>query len=654
MPHAPPRWKDKALFTPGPLTTSPTVKQAMLRDLGSRDAEFIEIVREVREELLDIAQLTGRGYEAVLVQGSGTYGLEAVMGSTVPREGKLLVLVNGAYGRRLVQMAQALRIPVVALECAEDEVPDLELAERTLSTDAAVSHVAVVHGETTSGIVNPVEAIGELVARHGRTFLVDAMSSFGTIPLDAAAARIDFLVSSANKCIEGVPGLAFVLARREALLATEGRARSLSLDLHAQWRGLEADGQFRFTPPTHALLAFRQALRELRDEGGIAARGARYRANQRLLAEGMERLGFQAYLPRALQGPVITSFRYPVPGFDFQGFYRRLSERGYVIYPGKLTRAECFRLGNIGRLFPSDMADLLAAVREVVAEMQLELPSIAAPEPRARPPVADRLQAVIVDWAGTVVDFGSCAPVLAFLELFQRNGVSLSAEQVRGPMGTAKKRHLELLLADDAVAARWRERHGRDSDARDLDRLYEQFISVQTELLARHARLVPGTLQAMSEFRRRGLAVGSTTGYSAAMMEIVGAEARRQGFEPDVTVTPDGVPAGRPAPWMALEAARALGVHPVGAIVKIGDTAADVGEGRNAGMWTIAVAATGNEIGLAEEDFARLGAEERRRRVEMARARLAAAGSHYVVDGIGDVPPVLDEIDRRLARGETP
>jgi 2-aminoethylphosphonate-pyruvate transaminase len=649
-----PGWKDQALFTPGPLTTSITVKQAMLRDVGSRDPQFLEVVREIRDELVDLGRVAGRGYEAVLVQGSGTFALEAVVGSAVPEGGKLLVVVNGAYGRRLLQIAAALRIPVSAVGGPEDQLPDLDAVERALAEDPAFTHVAAVHSETSSGILNPVRALGEVVARHGRAFVVDAMSSFGAVPLDVASAGIDFLVSSANKCIEGVPGFAFVLARREALQRCEGRARSLALDLHGQWRGLEADGQFRFTPPTHALLAFRQALRELREEGGIAARGARYRENQQRLADGMARLGFEPYLPRAVQGPVITAFRYPTPAFDFQRFYRALSDRGYVIYPGKLTQADCFRIGTIGRLFRADVEGLLAAVSDASAELGLALPAARAARARSRPPVANRLRAVILDWAGTVVDFGCCAPALAFVETFQRNGVALSLDEARAPMGTAKRRHLELLLGDPTVGARWAERFGRAPGPSDVDRLYAEFVPIQTDLLARHAGLVPGTLDVVAELRRRGLGVGTTTGYSSAMMEIVTATAARQGFSPDVTVTPDGLPGGRPAPWMALEAARRMGVHPLAAIVKVGDTVADIEEGRNAGMWTIAVAATGNEVGLPEAELAALPAEERRARIGAARERLSAAGSHFAVDGIREVPAVLDQIDRRLGRGETP
>jgi 2-aminoethylphosphonate-pyruvate transaminase len=360
---------DKVLFTPGPLTTSRTVKQAMLRDVGSRDVDFIRVVREVRRALVELGG-GGSAFEAILMQGSGTFGVESVVSSVVPRSGKMLVVVNGAYGKRIARMAEVLQIERAVLTYAEDTLPDVSAIASALAGDRAITHVAMVHSETTTGLVNPIEGVGRAVRAAGRTFLVDAMSSFGAIPIDLEESCVDFLVSSANKCIEGVPGFSFVLARREALLASEGNARSLSLDLHAQWRGLEADGQFRFTPPTHAILAFHQALRELADEGGVAARGARYRECQRTLARGMAELGFEAYLRPELQGPIITTFRYPAhPRFDFEQFYERLSRRGFVIYPGKLTNADCFRIGTIGRLFPGDVTNLLSAIRDVMKDM---------------------------------------------------------------------------------------------------------------------------------------------------------------------------------------------------------------------------------------------------------------------------------------------
>ncbi len=366
-----PRRKDKSLFTPGPLTTSRSVKLALLRDLSSRDSEFIEIVRSIRGGLLELGG-AGDDYEAILVQGSGTFALEAVVSSTIPPSGKMLVIVNGAYGKRVAEMATVAKIDCEALTFAEDSLPDLDQIRSRLRTEEAVTHVAVVHCETSTGIVNPIREIGELVDELGRIYFVDAMSSFGAIPIDLAECKIDYLVSSANKCIEGIPGFAFVLARRDRLLETEGYARSLSLDLLAQWEGLEHDGQFRFTPPTHSLLAFHRALQELQEEGGIQGRAARYKRNYETLIEGMRQMGFREYLPEELQGYIITSVRYPThANFDFEEFYSRLGKKGFVIYPGKLSDTDCFRIGNIGRIFPSDVSNLLAAIRETLIEMDM-------------------------------------------------------------------------------------------------------------------------------------------------------------------------------------------------------------------------------------------------------------------------------------------
>lgn len=366
--------RDKLLFTPGPLTTSMTVKQAMLQDLGSRDIEFIDLVKDIRSRLLEIGGVGDGGYEAIIMQGSGTFTLEAVVSSSVPPDGKLLVIINGAYGRRIAQIAEIHNIRTTTLEFPENRVPDLAQVEKALETDAAITNVAVIHCETTTGLMNPVKEIGRIVQQSGARYFVDAMSSFGAVPIDLAEWGIDYLVSSANKCIEGVPGFGFALARREALLQTEGNARSLSLDLLSQWKGLDQNGQFRFTPPTHALLAFRQALLELEAEGGVAGRAARYRANYETLIAGMRALGFQEYLEPEDRGYIITSFRYPPhPNFDFDEFYKRLNDRGYVIYPGKVSQADCFRIGTIGRIFQSDVNDLLAALREVVPEMGMDL-----------------------------------------------------------------------------------------------------------------------------------------------------------------------------------------------------------------------------------------------------------------------------------------
>jgi len=360
---------DKLLFTPGPLTTSAPVKAAMLRDAGSRDRDFLQTVREIREALLALGGAAGE-YECVLMQGSGTFSIESVISSAIPREGKLLVLVNGAYGRRIANMARVHGIETETLEIPENRKISPQAVAERLAASRAITHIAVIHCETTTGIVNPVEAIGAVAQSAGAVYIVDAMSSFGAIPLDLAGAGIDFLISSANKCIEGVPGFGFVLARRGPLLEAKGRARTLSLDLHAQWAGLEADGQFRFTPPTHALLAFRQALRELEAEGGVAGRAGRYRANHAALMRGAAELGLEAYLSPENQSCIITTFRYPEhQGFRFEEFYERLSEAGFLIYPGKLTEAPCFRIGTIGRLSPPDVEALVAAMRRVLEEM---------------------------------------------------------------------------------------------------------------------------------------------------------------------------------------------------------------------------------------------------------------------------------------------
>lgn len=369
-----PDWKDKILFTPGPLTTSRTVKQAMLRDLGSRDFEFIEIVRDIRRRLLDVGNVSDKDYEAMPLQGSGTFGLEAVLASTVPPDGEILVAINGAYGRRIAKIASVLKIPVHTLVYAENTYPELPAIDAALQENERISHVAAVHCETTSGIINPIREIGELVRKRNVVYFVDAMSSFGAVPIDLAECCIDYLVSSANKCIEGVPGFCFVLARRDTLLSTEGYARSLSFDLLVQWKGLESNGQFRFTPPTHSLLAFHQALLELEQEGGVEGRAARYRENYETLVAGMRSIGFKEYVDPDKQGFIITSFMYPDhPNFSFEKFYAGLNERNYVIYPGKVSDADCFRIGNIGRIFPTDVQDLLNAVRETLAEMNVEL-----------------------------------------------------------------------------------------------------------------------------------------------------------------------------------------------------------------------------------------------------------------------------------------
>jgi 2-aminoethylphosphonate-pyruvate transaminase len=367
---------DPLLFTPGPLTTSATVKAAMQRDLGSRDSEFIELIARVRSRLLEVAGVsTESGYEAVLMQGSGTFALESVVSSVIPPDGRLLVLANGAYGERMLQIAERLKIAVAIQRWPENKSPDPKTVRQILAGESPPTHVAIVHLETTTGILNPIEEIAQIVRERGCRFIVDAMSSFGGVPIDLSALQADYLVSSANKCLESVPGFSYVLARREALESISGYARSVSLDLLAQWQGFERNGQFRFTPPTHALLALAQALEELAREGGVAGRARRYHANRTALLAGMRRLGFREYLAPALQSDIITSFRYPDdPAFDFEEFYRLLAAQGMVIYPGKVSHADCFRIGTIGQIFPDQVEALVAAIERVIGQLGIQMP----------------------------------------------------------------------------------------------------------------------------------------------------------------------------------------------------------------------------------------------------------------------------------------
>jgi 2-aminoethylphosphonate-pyruvate transaminase len=360
---------DEFLLTPGPLTTSLTVKQAMLRDWGSRDKQFIALNARIREQLVQIAGGEG-DYVCVPVQGSGTFAVEATLGTLLPRDGKLLVLVNGAYGERMMKIAKYMERSAIALTCAEDRTPDLASLETLLADDKAITHIAAVHCETTSGILNPIQEIADIVAKHGRSLIIDAMSAFGAIPLDVKTVTCDAVVASSNKCLEGVPGLGYAIIRRAALENCEGNAHSLALDLYDQWRGLEGNGQWRFTPPTHVLAAFDQAVAEFVEKGGVPARNGRYSENCRTLVDGMRGMGFETLLPDDLQAPIIVTFHMPAdPKFDFAAFYDKLAARGYVIYPGKLTVAPTFRIGCIGQMVKADLEAALAVIREVLGEM---------------------------------------------------------------------------------------------------------------------------------------------------------------------------------------------------------------------------------------------------------------------------------------------
>ncbi len=363
------RARDPWLLTPGPLTTSLSVKQAMLHDFGSRDHEFIAINARVRTKLVAMAG-GDADFVCVPMQGSGTFSIEAAVGSLLPPDGKALILINGAYGKRMARICDYYGRAYEVLEWPEDTPNDPDAVDAKLAANRYLTHVFGVHCETTSGILNPVERVGEVVARHGRRFIIDAMSAFGAIELDARQTAFDAVVASSNKCLEGVPGMGFVIVRREFLAASEGNSPSLSLDLYDQWKSMEANAQWRFTPPTHCIVAFDQAILEHEAEGGVAGRGARYRRNCEILVSGMRELGFETLLPDELQAPIIVTFHMPVdPAFDFKTFYDSLNAKGYVIYPGKLTVADSFRVGCIGRLGEKEMQGALKAIRLTLKEM---------------------------------------------------------------------------------------------------------------------------------------------------------------------------------------------------------------------------------------------------------------------------------------------
>jgi 2-aminoethylphosphonate-pyruvate transaminase len=362
------------LLTPGPLTTSRSVRQAMMSDYSTWDVDYNRIVTEVRDGIVALA--TRRSdYTCTLMQGSGTFAVEATIGSVLPRDGKLLVISNGAYGKRIAQMTQRLAIDMTELEHGETERPDLDRIRAALRQDPALTHVAMVHCETTTGMLNPAAEVGRLAHEHGKTYILDAMSSFGGVPMTMEDTEVDYLISSANKCVQGVPGFGFVVAARTEMESIRGRARSLSLDLYDQWQEMESKGgKWRYTSPTHTVCAFAQALRELHTEGGVAARHRRYQENQRLLVDGMEKMGFRTLIPRAWQSPIITSFHNPPdPSYRFTTFYDKLKARRFVIYPGKVSLADCFRIGTIGHVFPGDIDQLLVAIAGVLAEMGVRM-----------------------------------------------------------------------------------------------------------------------------------------------------------------------------------------------------------------------------------------------------------------------------------------
>lgn len=358
------------LLTPGPLTTSLRTKQAMLRDWGSWDADFNQITARVCERLLQIAQASGT-HVCVPLQGSGTFAVEAAIGTLVPRNGHVLVPQNGAYCQRIARICRVLGRKLTTIDYSENAQVRAEDIDAALAADPSISHVALVHCETSTGILNPLHEIAEVVARHGKGLIVDAMSSFGALEIDARRTPFDAVVAASGKCLEGPPGMGFVIVRREALQRAEGNSHSLAMDLYDQWSYMQKTTQWRFTPPTHVVAAFDCAIDQYFEEGGLAARGARYARNCRALIEGMAKLGLRSFLPPPIQAPIIVTFHAPAsPQYAFRTFYNEVKKRGYILYPGKLTTVETFRVGCMGELGERGIAGAVEAVAEVLAQMR--------------------------------------------------------------------------------------------------------------------------------------------------------------------------------------------------------------------------------------------------------------------------------------------
>ena len=364
---------DKKLLTPGPLTTSLSTKEAMLHDWGSRDQQFIDLNQSIRESLVKL--IDGQdNYQCVPMQGSGTFAVESMISSLTPKDAKILILINGAYGHRMKKMCSYLQRNCLDYEVAEHQIHDLNEIENIIDSNKDLTHVFAVYCETTSGILNPIQEIADLVAKKNLSLFIDAMSAFGALPLSSKNTKFDAVAASSNKCLEGVPGVGFILVKTNVIENAKGNSHSLSLDLYDQWQAMEKNKQWRFTPPTHVLAAFFQAIKEHEKEGGIEGRHQRYSNNCKIICDGMRKIGFDQLLPNELQAPIIITFRQPQnANFDFQQFYDALSEKNFLIYPGKLTVADTFRIGCIGNLDQKDMHNTLKAIKEVVKELNIKI-----------------------------------------------------------------------------------------------------------------------------------------------------------------------------------------------------------------------------------------------------------------------------------------
>lgn len=366
---------DPILLTPGPLTTTSRTKEAMLSDWGSWDASFNDMTASVCKDIVEIVKGQG-SHVCVPMQGSGTFSVEATLGTLVPKAGKVLVPANGAYCQRMARILGYLNREVVVLEHAEDEPVKPARIEAALKADSSITHVAVVHCETSAGILNPLHEIAMIVANQNRRLIVDAMSSFGAIAIDLTTTPIDALIAASGKCLEGVPGMGFVVVRQDIIEGAAGTAHSLALDLHDQWAYMQKTGQWRYTPPTHVLAALRAALDQYHEEGGLEARSTRYQKNCAALVNGMRALGLSTYLADDVQAPIIVTFHSPKhPNFEFKKLYEGVKSQGFILYPGKLTQVETFRVGCIGAIGSQEILKAVAATECTLRELGV-IPSI--------------------------------------------------------------------------------------------------------------------------------------------------------------------------------------------------------------------------------------------------------------------------------------
>jgi 2-aminoethylphosphonate-pyruvate transaminase len=352
------------LTTPGPVSTTLRVRRAQLRNQDPWDADFRALTTRLRHRIVALATRTLPA-EMIPMQGCGTFAVESLVGSVLPESARILVLNNGAYGARMLRILRRLKIDCVEKVSPQELPVDPAIVETTLRDDPKITHVALVHCETTTGVLNPLAEVGRIAREFGKLYVVDGVSSFGGIPYTLEEANIDFLVSTANKCLQGVPGLAFAVVRREPFLATRGCARSYSLDLHDQWQHMEENNsKFRFTPPTTTILALSEALDELDAEGGIAARHARYQANHEVVVRGLAEAGYEPLVPAGSRSPIVTAFRFPThSGWTFDGLYAALRGAGFTLYPGSISKAEAFRIGMIGSGTPAVFEKLVAAAQ---------------------------------------------------------------------------------------------------------------------------------------------------------------------------------------------------------------------------------------------------------------------------------------------------